>query len=190
MCGTAAAASSRSTVMRTISEPARASAATCATVDATSAVSVLVIDCTTTGAPPPTVTPPTSTATDWRRSCGPASFIVTPVLLTSARAPGCRQLRMRAARHTSRSLSSRCVHTPLISITGDFGVKPTARAADLNVVATSVDDASPTAPQRSQIRNSTRSPWRGRARRPRTRCGSRSGARSPARAGTPARGRS
>ena len=29
MCGTAAAASSRSTVMRTISEPARASAATC-----------------------------------------------------------------------------------------------------------------------------------------------------------------
>ena len=30
MCGTAAAASSRSTVMRTISEPARASAATCA----------------------------------------------------------------------------------------------------------------------------------------------------------------
>ena len=32
MCGTAAAASSRSTVMRTSSEPARASAATCATV--------------------------------------------------------------------------------------------------------------------------------------------------------------
>ena len=32
MCGTAAAASSRSTVMRTISEPARASAATCCAV--------------------------------------------------------------------------------------------------------------------------------------------------------------
>ena len=32
MCGTAAAASSRSTVMRTISEPARWSAATCWTV--------------------------------------------------------------------------------------------------------------------------------------------------------------
>ena len=30
----------------------------------TSAVSVLVIDCTTIGAPPPTITPPTSTATD------------------------------------------------------------------------------------------------------------------------------
>ena len=55
MCGTAAAASSRSTVMRTISEPARASAATWRTVPSTSAVSVLVIDCTTTGAPPPTV---------------------------------------------------------------------------------------------------------------------------------------
>ena len=59
MCGTAAAASSRSTVMRTISEPARASAATCLTVPSTSAVSVLVIDCTTIGAPPPTFTLPT-----------------------------------------------------------------------------------------------------------------------------------
>jgi len=49
MCGTAAAASSRSTVMRTISEPARASAATCRTVPSMSAVSVLVMDCTTTG---------------------------------------------------------------------------------------------------------------------------------------------
>src|SRR4051794_38821828 len=75
MRGTAAAASLRSTVMRTNSEPARARAATCATVAATSAVSVLVIDCTTTGAPPPTVTPPTSTATERRRSCGPALVI-------------------------------------------------------------------------------------------------------------------
>ena len=50
MCGTALAASSRSTVMRTSSEPARASAATCSTVASMSAVSVLVIDCTTTGA--------------------------------------------------------------------------------------------------------------------------------------------
>src|SRR6195256_6038736 len=72
MCGTAAAASLRSTVMRTISEPARASAATCRAVPSTSAVSVLVMDCTTTGAPPPTSTPPTSTPTDRRRSCGPA----------------------------------------------------------------------------------------------------------------------
>ena len=53
MWGTALAASSRSTVMRTSSEPARSSAATCAAVPAMSAVSVLVMDCTTTGAPPP-----------------------------------------------------------------------------------------------------------------------------------------
>ena len=75
MCGTAAAASLRSTVIRTISEPARASAATCCTVPSTSAVSVLVMDCTTIGAPPPTSTPPTSTATDRCRGCGPASVI-------------------------------------------------------------------------------------------------------------------
>lgn len=68
--GTAAALSSRSTVMRTISEPARNNAATCCTVASISAVSVLVIDCTTTGAPPPTMTPPTSTATDARRGLG------------------------------------------------------------------------------------------------------------------------
>jgi hypothetical protein len=47
--------------MRTISEPARDSAATCAIVPSTSAVSVLVIDCTTIGAPPPTATLPTMT---------------------------------------------------------------------------------------------------------------------------------
>src|SRR5215470_13441662 len=75
ICGTAAAASSRSTVTRTISEPARASAATWATVAATSPVSVLVIDWTTMGAPPPTITPPTSTATELRRWEGPASVM-------------------------------------------------------------------------------------------------------------------
>ena len=64
MRGTAAAASSRSTVMRTSSDPALASAATWRTVPSTSAVSVLVIDCTTMGAPPPTMTPPTFTAID------------------------------------------------------------------------------------------------------------------------------
>ena len=55
---TAAAAASLFTVTRTTSEPARASAATCCTVEATSAVSVLVIDCTMTGALPPTRTFP------------------------------------------------------------------------------------------------------------------------------------
>ena len=49
MAGTAAAASGVLTVMRTISEPARASSLTWIAVPITSAVSVLVIDCTTTG---------------------------------------------------------------------------------------------------------------------------------------------
>ncbi len=81
MCGTAAAASSRSTVMRTSSEPARASAATCRAVPSTSAVSVLVIDCTTTGAPPPTVTLPTFTATVRCLAAGPENCIIGTVLL-------------------------------------------------------------------------------------------------------------
>src|SRR5262245_55039955 len=55
---TVAAASGTLTVMRTISEPASASAMHCAAVAAASAVSVLVIDWTTTGAPPPTCTAP------------------------------------------------------------------------------------------------------------------------------------
>src|ERR1041385_5118045 len=76
MCGTAAAASSRSTVMRTISEPVRASAATCCAVPFTSAVSVLVIDCTTMGAPPPTLTWPTFTATVLCRSEGAADWVI------------------------------------------------------------------------------------------------------------------
>jgi hypothetical protein len=80
MCGTAAAASSRSTVMRTSSEPARASAATCRAVASASAVSVLVIDCTMTGALPPTVTPATFTATERRRGAG-APFIDIRALL-------------------------------------------------------------------------------------------------------------
>ncbi len=63
MYGTAFAAASLFTVMRTISEPARASAAICCTVDSTSAVSVLVIDCTTTGASEPTITDPIFTET-------------------------------------------------------------------------------------------------------------------------------
>ena len=61
--GTAAAASGRLTVTRTISEPASASSMHCRAVAAASAVSVIVIDCTTTGAPPPTVTAPTFTGT-------------------------------------------------------------------------------------------------------------------------------
>src|SRR5712692_590995 len=57
--------------MRTSSEPARASAATWRAVPSASAVSVLVIDCTTIGAPPPTTTAPTRTGTPCLRAAAP-----------------------------------------------------------------------------------------------------------------------
>src|SRR5918992_5657731 len=55
----AAASSFFGTATRTISQPAEASAAICAVVAWTSCVFVSVIDCTATGAPPPTGTLPT-----------------------------------------------------------------------------------------------------------------------------------
>src|SRR5271157_3274672 len=58
MWGMALAASSLLTVTRTTSLPARARAATCWMVPGMSAVSVLVMDCTITGALLPTRTPP------------------------------------------------------------------------------------------------------------------------------------
>src|SRR6187397_3618298 len=61
--GTAAAASSVLTVTRTSCEPACARRATWIAVASASAVSVLVIDWTTTGCAAPTSTPPTSTLT-------------------------------------------------------------------------------------------------------------------------------
>src|SRR5262245_59821110 len=67
MRGTAWAASSLFTVTRTSSLPASASAATCATVPSTSAVSVLVMDCTTIGWQLPTGTGPIHVVTVSRR---------------------------------------------------------------------------------------------------------------------------
>src|SRR5690606_721357 len=75
MRGTAAAASGVLTVTRTISDPARQSSATCFVVAATSAVSVLVMDCTTTGAPPPTSTFPIRTRRVARRGAGPKASV-------------------------------------------------------------------------------------------------------------------
>src|SRR5688572_16597640 len=69
MAGTCLAASSVFTVMRTISEPARASAATWSAVDFASSVSVLVIDCTRMGASPPMTLSATLTGREMRRVC-------------------------------------------------------------------------------------------------------------------------
>ncbi len=57
--GSAAASSFFGTATRTISHPAEARAAIWAVVAVTSCVFVRVIDCTATGAPPPTGTFPT-----------------------------------------------------------------------------------------------------------------------------------
>src|SRR5437660_11420723 len=65
--GTAAAASSWLTVTRTSSLPARANSATWRAVAATSAVSVLVIDWTTTGWEEPTATASMGVVTVRRR---------------------------------------------------------------------------------------------------------------------------
>ena len=56
MSGRAAASSFFGTATRTTSQPADASAAICPVVASTSCVFVSVIDCTTTGAPPPIAT--------------------------------------------------------------------------------------------------------------------------------------
>src|SRR5215470_9559599 len=79
MAGTAAAAAAVFTVTRTSSEPASARALTWATVAATSAVSVLVIDWTTIGAPPPMTTSPTRAARVRCRSMvrGPGVFMAS-----------------------------------------------------------------------------------------------------------------
>jgi hypothetical protein len=59
---------------------------TCATVPSTSAVSVLVIDCTMMGALPPMVTAPTFTARDLLRECMPLFYLARFVRHTRIRA--------------------------------------------------------------------------------------------------------
>ncbi len=75
MAGTAAAAAGVLTVIRTSSEPARARSRTWAAVAATSAVSVLVMDWTTMGAPVPidiSLLPwRTRVVNRWPRALGP-----------------------------------------------------------------------------------------------------------------------
>ena len=70
IAGRASASSCEGTATRTIWQPAAVNSAICCSVAFTSAVSVVVIDCTVTGAPPPTATPPTSSCRLARRDAG------------------------------------------------------------------------------------------------------------------------
>src|SRR5205814_4233479 len=67
ICGSASASSWDGTATRTIWQPAAVSSAICCSVALTSEVSVVVIDCTEIGAPPPTGTLPTMIWRDCRR---------------------------------------------------------------------------------------------------------------------------
>src|SRR6201986_4308532 len=87
IAGSASASSWDGTATRTIWQPEAVSSAICCSVAFTSAVSVVVIDCTLTGAPPPTGTDPTMIWRDCRRSasggagtCGiPRSVLIAPI---------------------------------------------------------------------------------------------------------------
>src|SRR6478752_10661506 len=67
----ASASRSRGTAQRTMSAPASATLWICSIVATRLAVSVLVIVCTTTGAPPPIGTPPTKI---WRLEATPRAY--------------------------------------------------------------------------------------------------------------------
>ena len=62
---------------------------------------------------------------------------------------------VRPQRDKRRYAARQCAHSPVISITGVFGVKPAARDAVRIVSATAAPAASPTAPHFSQIKNTT-----------------------------------
>src|SRR3954453_454311 len=82
--GSASASSSFGTATRTISQPADASAAICAVVASTSCVFVSVMDWTTTGAPPPIVTPPTEM---WRSEAIPSPSLASAEPVDVVRQP-------------------------------------------------------------------------------------------------------
>ena len=75
MAGSASASSWDGTATRTIWQPEAVSSAICCRVALTSAVRVVVIDCTVTGAPPPTGTEPTMIWRDSRRAASGAGGV-------------------------------------------------------------------------------------------------------------------
>src|SRR6476469_2868699 len=98
--GTAAADSGLLTVTRTSSEPARHKSATCFTVEATSAVSVLVIDCTTIGWLLPTWTLPTFTVGVARRGAPDGSLTSSPAPAAGWPGPRAADAARRNRRHS------------------------------------------------------------------------------------------
>jgi hypothetical protein len=87
ICGSASASSCDGTATRTIWQPAAVSSAICWRVALTSAVSVVVIDCTETGAPPPTGTAPTMTWREVRRGANGCAGAAGIPRLTVTRPP-------------------------------------------------------------------------------------------------------
>ena len=86
MAGSASASSCDGTATRTIWQPEAVSSAICCSVAFTLAVSVVVIDWTDTGAPPPTGTEPTMICRDSLRSAsgaGGAAGIPRSMLMDS-----------------------------------------------------------------------------------------------------------
>ena len=87
IAGSASASSCEGTATRTIWQPEAVSSAICWRVAFTSAVSVVAIDWTDTGAPPPTGTFPTMSCRDTRRSASgrggvsgrPRSMLIVPI---------------------------------------------------------------------------------------------------------------
>jgi hypothetical protein len=78
IAGSASTSSCDGTATRTIWQPDAVSSAICWSVPLMSAVLVVVIDCTDTGAPPPTATGPTMICRDFRRGasgCGGAGGV-------------------------------------------------------------------------------------------------------------------
>ena len=100
MAGSASASSWDGTATRTIWQPEAVSSAICCRVAFTLAVSVVVIDCTDTGAPPPTGTGPTMIWRDDLRSASSAGGVCgIPRSVLIALIRFCRQIPDLLPRH-------------------------------------------------------------------------------------------
>src|SRR5258705_374186 len=105
--GSASASSCDGTATRTIWQPVAVSSAICWRVALTSDVSVVVIDWTDTGAPPPTGTLPTMIWREWRRGAS-----------GSTGALGITRLTAVTAASTRSYLPNKCTGFPKIAAHG------------------------------------------------------------------------